>query len=119
MKFKDNKVYKFPIFNWASRAFNDFPKKLPTTKKYDFAKEIAIVGAGASGLAAANILENNNLNYQIFEASNRYGGRLKKSEFADIPVDLGAEWVHNLPEILPKLVSNSDTEKNTNLFLII
>ena len=26
MKFKNNKVYKFPIFNWASRAFNDFPK---------------------------------------------------------------------------------------------
>ena len=115
MKFKNNKVYKFPIFNWASRAFNDFPKNLPTTKKYDFAKEIAIVGAGASGLAAANILENNNLNYQIFEASNRYGGRLKKSEFADIPVDLGAEWVHNLPEILPKLVSNSDTGKKYEL----
>lgn len=80
MKFKNNKVYKFPVFNWSSRAFNDFPKNLPTTKKYDYTKEIAIIGAGASGLAAANILEKNKLNYQIFEASDRYGGRLKKSE---------------------------------------
>lgn len=115
MKFKNNKVYKFPVFNWSSRAFNDFPKNLPTTKKYDYAKEIAIIGAGASGLAAANILEKNKLNYQIFEASDRYGGRLKKSEFADIPIDLGAEWIHNLPEILPKLVSDSDSAKNYQL----
>ena len=115
MKFKNNKVYKFPVFKWSSRAFNDFPKNLPTTKKYDYAKEIAIIGAGASGLAAANILEKNKLNYQIFEASDRYGGRLKKSEFADIPIDLGAEWIHNLPEILPKLVSDSDSAKNYQL----
>lgn len=115
MKFKNNKVYKFPVFNWASRAFNDFPKNLPTTKEYDFKKKIAIVGAGASGLAAANILEKNKLNYQIFEASDRYGGRLKKSEFADIPIDLGAEWIHNLPEILPKLVNDSDSAKNYQL----
>ena len=55
-------------------------------------------------MAAAKVLEQNNIDYNIIEATDRYGGRLKKNEgFADFPVDMGAEWIHNLPPILNRL----------------
>jgi monoamine oxidase len=45
-----------------------------------------------------------NVDYQIFEAIDRYGGRLKKNEtLAGFPIDIGAEWIHNVPGILNKL----------------
>jgi monoamine oxidase len=47
------------------------------------------------------VLEENNIRYAILEATDRYGGRLKEdTAFADFPIDLGAEWIHNLPVIL-------------------
>ena len=69
-----------------------------------------IVGAGAAGLAAAKILEQNNINYTILEATNRYGGRLKKdTTLADFPIDIGAEWIHSNPKVLNVIKGKSGT----------
>ena len=95
-------------FKWGARAFNRFPETTALDKSYHYDGKILIVGAGASGLAAAKILENNNIEYKILEASNRYGGRLEKdTTLADFPIDLGAEWIHNQPTILNRLIGMS------------
>lgn len=44
----------------------------------------AIIGAGAAGLYAGYLLREQGLDFRIFEASDRYGGRMGKLEgFAD------------------------------------
>ena len=92
-------------FKWGSRAYDRFPETIALDKNYFYEGKVIIVGAGASGLAAARILERNNINYEILEATDRYGGRLQKDTIlADFPIDLGAEWIHNQPGILNKLI---------------
>lgn len=56
---------------------------------------IVIVGAGASGIAAAaKLIENGLENLIILEAENRIGGRVNTVKFDDYLVDLGAQWIH-------------------------
>ncbi|CAL7938139.1 unnamed protein product [Xylocopa violacea] len=56
---------------------------------------IVIVGAGASGIAAASkLLENGFENVQILEAEDRVGGRVNTVKFDDYLIDLGAQWIH-------------------------
>ncbi|SPP76970.1 spermine oxidase-like [Drosophila guanche] len=56
---------------------------------------IVVVGAGASGIAAATrLLEKGFKNVQILEAETRLGGRIHTIPFADNVVDLGAQWCH-------------------------
>ncbi|WP_461587937.1 flavin monoamine oxidase family protein [Winogradskyella sp.] len=91
-------------YEFGANAFHKLPEETALDKIYNYSGKIIIIGAGASGLASAKILEENNIDYQIIEATDRYGGRLKKIEgFADFPMDIGAEWIHNKPEILNKL----------------
>ncbi len=91
-------------FKWAARAHNKIPNKTALNKTYNYKGKVIIVGAGASGLAAAKVLEQNNIDYQILEASGRYGGRLKKDTIlADFPIDIGAEWIHSAPIVLNRL----------------
>lgn len=55
---------------------------------------ILIVGAGASGIAAATkLLENGFQNITILEAENRIGGRICSVQFGDTIVDIGGQWV--------------------------
>jgi monoamine oxidase len=57
--------------------------------------KVIVVGAGASGLYAGKILNDNKVDFTILEASDRIGGRLKKNtNFTDFALDLGAEWIH-------------------------
>ncbi|XP_031842853.2 uncharacterized protein LOC116431481 [Nomia melanderi] len=56
---------------------------------------VVIVGAGASGIAAASrLLQNGIDDVLILEAEGRIGGRVNTVEFDDYVVDLGAQWVH-------------------------
>lgn len=88
-------------FNWAARAVNKIPKETALDKTYNYSGKVVIIGAGASGLAAAKVLEQNNIDYLILEATDRYGGRLKKDTIlADFPIDIGAEWLHSAPIVL-------------------
>lgn len=55
---------------------------------------ILIVGAGASGIAAATkLLENGFQNVTILEAEKRIGGRICSVPFGDTIVDIGGQWV--------------------------
>jgi monoamine oxidase len=88
-------------YKWAARAHKELPKQTALDKTYSYQGKVIIVGAGASGLAAAKVLEQNNIDYLIIEATDRYGGRLKKdTTLADFPIDIGAEWIHSNPRVL-------------------
>lgn len=103
-------------FNWAARGERKLPKETSLHKTYNYDGKIIIVGAGASGLAAAKVLEQNNIDYIILEATNRYGGRLKKDTIlADFPIDIGAEWLHSAPITLNKLKGKQGTEIDEEL----
>jgi len=103
-------------FQWGSRNFDNYPEETALDKTYDYSGKVIIIGAGASGLAAAKILERNNVDYQIIEATDRYGGRLKKNEtLADFPIDIGAEWIHNLPPVLNRLKGKEGDEVDEEL----
>ena len=90
--------------NWAARAVEKLPEITALDKSYEYSGKVIIVGAGPSGLAAAKILERNQIDYLILEATDRFGGRLKKdTTLADFPIDLGAEWIHSDPIVLNKI----------------
>ncbi len=56
---------------------------------------IAVIGAGAAGLAAARTLHDAGQNVEVFEARDRIGGRVWTDfSFADFPIELGAEFIH-------------------------
>ncbi|MBR1216930.1 FAD-dependent oxidoreductase [Bradyrhizobium sp. U87765 SZCCT0131] len=58
--------------------------------------DVAIIGAGAAGLAAARTLEHTGLSVLILEGRDRIGGRSHTMTLAgDIPFDLGCEWLHS------------------------
>ena len=57
--------------------------------------DVAVVGAGIAGLAAAGALTAAGLRCVVLEARDRVGGRIWTSNaWADLPVDLGASWLH-------------------------
>jgi len=58
------------------------------------------------------------ISYQILEATDRVGGRIQKNEnFADFPIDLGAEWIHEDKSILNYLISQPGNEANVETIL--
>jgi len=92
------------FFRWGSRAEELLPEPSLLEQNYQYDGKVLIIGAGASGLAAARVLKKNKIDFSIIEATDRLGGRLKEdTDFANFPVDQGAEWIHNLPGILDVL----------------
>ena len=61
--------------------------------------DILIIGAGITGLVAYNELKtlDTNLNVLIVEATNRYGGRVKKGIIGknNATIEIGANWLHH------------------------
>lgn len=54
-----------------------------------------VIGAGMAGLAAAATLHAAGEQVTILEARHRIGGRVHTDrDFADVPVELGAEFIH-------------------------
>ena len=63
------------------------PEKMTSTS-------IAIIGAGAAGLAAAKEMQELGQDFLLLDASHRIGGRAYTEELAPgVPFDLGAHWV--------------------------
>lgn len=58
--------------------------------------DVAIVGAGAAGIAAARKLVARGLSCIVLEARGRVGGRVwTRTDTFGVPVDEGAAWIHS------------------------
>ncbi|MFL6839246.1 MAG: flavin monoamine oxidase family protein [Bradyrhizobium sp.] len=58
--------------------------------------DIAIIGAGAAGLGAANALKNSGRSVVVLEARDRVGGRAHTVQAApNVLFDLGCGWLHS------------------------
>jgi monoamine oxidase len=57
--------------------------------------DVAIVGAGAAGIAAARTLAAQHRTVIVLEASHRVGGRGCTVELANMPLDFGCGWLHS------------------------
>lgn len=57
--------------------------------------DVAVVGGGAAGLAAANRLAQAGVGCLVLEARDRIGGRAHTVEAGGFPVDLGCGWLHS------------------------
>ena len=81
-------VYFLPQFLLSCKKESPF-------EDLKFNGTVGIVGAGAAGLYAAYLLRKSGIPVEVFEASDKIGGRIRTLEgFADFPIDLGAEEIH-------------------------
>jgi monoamine oxidase len=63
--------------------------------------DVAIVGAGAAGIAAARRVAAAGKRFALIEASGRIGGRcVTESRTFGVPFDRGAHWIHG-PDVNP------------------
>jgi monoamine oxidase len=71
--------------------------------------EVVVIGAGVAGLAAARTLAEAGRRVALLEARDRVGGRIHTVPAiqGDLPVELGAEFVHGLPPELIELVDEA------------
>ena len=80
--------------------------KIIPTPVYD--GNVIVIGAGASGLYAAQQFLNKNIDVKVLEASDRYGGRIRlRKEFFDFPMEEGADWIYGNNNIWYTTVENS------------
>jgi len=59
-------------------------------------KSIIVVGAGISGLAAAEKLSTLGFEVTVLEAQEKVGGRLRSNRSLGIAFDEGASWIHGI-----------------------
>ena len=64
--------------------------------------KVLVIGAGISGLAAAKNLNDSGYDVTILEAKDRIGGRLYTDRSLGVPLEVGANWIHdNNPKTNP------------------
>ncbi|MBV9966373.1 MAG: FAD-dependent oxidoreductase, partial [Alphaproteobacteria bacterium] len=69
--------------------------------------DVAVIGAGAAGIAAARRLSAERLNVIVFEAQDGIGGRcVTDTKTFGMPFDLGAHWIHT-PDANPLIAAAS------------
>jgi monoamine oxidase len=73
--------------------------------------DVCVVGAGISGLAACQRLQQAGLSFTVLEAKDRIGGRFKAHTKSDFVYDEGAHWLHcaNQNPLVELLESQSPT----------
>lgn len=73
---------------------------------------VVIIGAGLAGLAAVSKLGGAGLSVVILEARDRIGGRIftQRVPGLDVPIELGAEFVHGMPPEISKPLRNAGAE---------
>ena len=74
---------------------------IPMTKP-----DVIIIGAGAAGLCAAQVLSDAGCSVLILEARDRIGGRILTHHDPAFrtPLELGAEFIHGRPQVTWKLI---------------
>jgi len=71
--------------------------------------DVVVIGAGAAGLAAANVLDRAGLRVLCLEARDRIGGRVLTAHdpLSPIPIELGAEFIHGRPPEIWEIVRSA------------
>jgi monoamine oxidase len=71
--------------------------------------DVIVIGAGVAGLAAARMLAEAGRRVALLEARDRVGGRIHTVQAiqGELPVELGAEFIHGLPAELIELVDEA------------
>lgn len=59
-------------------------------------KSVIIIGAGISGLSAAQMLQDQGFQVTLLEAQDRVGGRLRSNRSLGVAFDEGASWIHGV-----------------------
>jgi monoamine oxidase len=69
--------------------------------------DVAVIGAGAAGLAAASKLREEGCSVVVLEARSRLGGRIFTQHQTDleVPIELGAEFIHGEAEPIRDVAS--------------
>lgn len=103
---------------WLSSCKKDEDPK----PEIDYSGVVAIIGGGAAGLYAADILQAKGISVKIYEASDRLGGRVRSLSLfdkptqsllfdpenllsSDYPTDLGADRILGSDSVLANLIS--------------
>src|SRR5690349_9489241 len=75
---------------------DDRMRTTAATQRQPAETDVIIVGAGAAGLAAANVLVGGGAECVVLEARDRVGGRIHTEWAPDCvaPIELGAEFIH-------------------------
>jgi monoamine oxidase len=71
--------------------------------------DVVVIGAGASGLAAARQLVEQGLDVVVVEARDRIGGRVftHRDRSTPVPIELGAEFIHGSAPELDQILSEA------------
>ena len=85
------------------------------------AKSVVIIGGGIAGLSAAYELLQNHCTVTLLEAKDRFGGRIHTLRENNLPIELGAEFVHGKSKPLLKAIrtaglSTHDVPEANQLF---
>lgn len=83
--------------------------------------DVAIVGAGAAGIAAGRRLADRGRSVLLIEALPRLGGRARTETIADMPLDLGCGWLHSaernpladLADVTGEIIDRSESAWHT------
>ena len=88
-----------------------------TESNADFEGRVLVIGAGIGGLSAGYALQQMGVDFEILEASNTYGGRVRiDREFADFSIPLGAEWIETGTGIFAEVVNDSSVAVEVETF---
>lgn len=82
------------------------PKPVTFSDQRDY--DVVVIGAGVSGLEAANELKMEGKNVVILEGRDRIGGRIYTEIHNGVSYDIGGSWIHGLEGL------TTDTKKVTN-----